>query len=128
MVKSLNKNILIAQAAFTVTLLQGITDAKANDFSDISQNIITSVENIPGLLTGLAYLMGLLMGVLGVLKVKDHVENPSQTPLKDGAIRMASGGALFALPIVFEAMQNTIGTTGASVGAAPVNPVAFNLG
>ncbi|MEZ5919460.1 MAG: hypothetical protein R3D66_06035 [Alphaproteobacteria bacterium] len=26
---------------------------------------------------------------------KDHVENPTQTPIKDSAIRLAAGGALF---------------------------------
>jgi hypothetical protein len=54
-------------------------------------------------------MFGILLGVLGVLKIKDHVENPGQTPLKDGAIRLAAGGALFALPIIYEAMFETVG-------------------
>jgi len=71
-------------------------------------------------------MLGLLLGVLGILKVKDHVENPNQTPLKDGAIRMAAGGALFALPIIYESMRETIGT-GLSVSAAQLNRVEFNV-
>ncbi len=67
-------------------------------------------------------------GVLGILKIKDHVENPSQTKLQDGAIRLVAGGGLFALPIVFEAMQGSIGD-GAGPDAIDINSVgnSFNL-
>lgn len=82
----------------------------ANDFSSIATNITESIQDLPGLLSALSYLFGILLGVLGVMKIKDHVENPTQTPLKDGAIRLGAGGALFALPILFEAMFATIGT------------------
>lgn len=87
------------------------TDAHAagQDFSKIANNIVLSIQSVPGLLSALAYMFGILIGVLGVMKIKDHVENPSQTPLKDGAIRLAAGGALFALPIIYEAMFTTVG-------------------
>ena len=39
-----------------------------------------------------------------------NVENPTQTPLKDGAIRLLIGGFLFALPSVISAMQQTAAT------------------
>lgn len=101
--------------------------SSGNNFSSIASNISTSISSIPGLLTGLAYLFGILIGVLGVLKIKDHVENPTQTPLKDGAIRLAAGGALFALPILFEAMFTTIGSKGTGASAAALNAAEFNL-
>jgi len=50
------------------------------------------------------------------LKIKDHVENPSQTPLQHGAIRLLAGGGLLALPVIFAAMEGSIGTGG---NAAP---------
>ncbi|MCB1592085.1 MAG: hypothetical protein KDI90_06495 [Alphaproteobacteria bacterium] len=101
-----------------------------NNFSNIAQNITTSIQSIPGLLTALAYLFGILLGVLGVLKIKDHVENPTQTPLKDGAIRLAAGGALFALPILFQAMNETLdsaGNGGTSASASQMFSVSFNV-
>ncbi|MEZ5815333.1 MAG: hypothetical protein R3E13_11545 [Alphaproteobacteria bacterium] len=76
---------------------------------DVTENIITSVERLPGLVSAVAYLLGLLLGVLGVLKIKEHVENPAQVPLRTGIIRLIIGGALFALPIVYEAVFLTIG-------------------
>lgn len=127
--KALNNKSLQMGAAFTVGVMMSSSPANAagNDFSTIAQNITNSVSSLPGLLTALAYLFGILIGVLGILKIKDHVENPSNTPLKDGAIRLAAGGALFALPIIFEAMTNTNGNNGAGASAASVYKARFNV-
>jgi len=126
MKKLLSNTGIKLSAAVTVGLMAGADAAHANDFGNIAQNINTSIEDLPGLLTGLSYMIGILLGVLGILKIKDHVENPSQTPLQHGAIRLAAGGGLFALPIVFEAMQNTVGT-GTTPTSATLNKVQFNV-
>jgi hypothetical protein len=94
--------------------MSGVDSAHAQEegavtFSTISDNVTTSIASLPGLLAGVSYMIGILLGVLGILKIKDHVENPTQTKLQDGAIRLVAGGGLFALPIVFEAMQGSIG-------------------
>ncbi len=131
MMKALNGRILGVQAGFVAGLLVQVKEAEAlgtgNSFSTIARNITDSIEELPGLVTSIAYLVGILMGVMGVMKIKDHVENPTQTPMKEGAIRLAAGGALFALPIVFESMLNTIGTTGVLVEAPEVSKVEFNI-
>ena len=125
--KKLHTKSLAMGAALTASMLLAGGEAHANNFGAIASNITASIADVPGLLTGLAYLFGILIGVLGILKIKDHVENPQQTPLKDGAIRLAAGGGLFALPIVYEAMFTTVGT-GAGVQAALLNQVSFNVG
>ena len=113
-------------AALTVGTMASGSAHAANNFGSIASNINTSIASLPGLLTGLAYMFGILLGVLGIMKIKDHVENPTQTPLKDGAVRLAAGGALFALPIMFEAMFETVGS-GANASAAQLNAVSFNV-
>ena len=128
MLKKLNKQSVTMGAALMTGIMLSSTQAKANTFSNIAENITTSIENVPGLLTGVSYMFGILIGVLGILKIKDHVENPQQTPLKDGAIRLAAGGGLFALPIVYEAMFETIGNDNTGVQAALLNTVDFNVG
>lgn len=130
MIKALNNKFIGFYAAFSAGLLIHSAPAHAaagNDFSDIARNITESIEELPGMVSGIAYMVGMLLGVLGVMKIKDHVENPSQTPMKDGAIRLAAGGALFALPIVFESMSNTIGDTNVGVTPALLNKVEFNV-
>lgn len=131
MLNKLKIKYLGAQAAFVVGLLSAAETANAagtgNNFSSIARNITESIEELPALVSSVSYMMGLLLGVVGVLKLKDHVENPSQTALKDGAIRLAAGGALFGLPIVFESMLNTIGTTSSSIEPAALNKVTFRV-
>lgn len=127
MIKIINRKTLQISAATTAGYLVTTSPSHAgNNFSNIAENITTSIESVPGLLTGLAYMFGILLGVLGILKIKDHVENPSNAPLKDGAIRLAAGGGLFALPIIYEAMRETIGN-GATVDAATLTKVNFNV-
>lgn len=132
MLKKLKKSYYHMGGAIMTGLVLASSDAHAqqgnNTFSNIAENISNSIASIPGLITGLAYLLGLLLGVLGVLKIKDHVENPSGTPIKEGAIRLAAGGALFALPILFDAMFTTVsGSTGnqSATKAAKLNKLDF---
>jgi hypothetical protein len=105
-------------AAMTVGMLASTEAKAANNFGSIAANINSSIESLPGLVAAIAYLVGLLLAVLGVMKIKDHVENPSQTPLKDGAIRLLAGGMLFGLPILLEAMTETLNSGNTSVGAS----------
>lgn len=106
-------------AAMTMGLMatSGTANAAANNFSSIAGNINTSMSALPGLITAVAYLFGVLLCVLGIMKIKDHVENPTQTPLKEGCIRLIAGGALFALPIMTEAMLESLDVGNASTGA-----------
>ena len=116
MTMNLKKQYYTMGAAFTLGLMSGPMEAFAsgsssggNNFNDIAENIQKSISSMPFLLSALSYMFGILLAVLGVMKIKDHVEEPAKTPLKDGAIRLLAGGALFALPIIFEAMMSTVG-------------------
>jgi hypothetical protein len=71
-------------------------------------NTVESSSELPFLLAGIAYMAGLVLAVMGVIKLKDHVLNPNQTPLSESMKRFIVGGAFFALPIVTEAAYNTV--------------------
>ncbi len=85
------------------------SSASAQDVSDLAENMVTSVEQLPALVAAIAYILGLILGITGILKIKEHVENPTQVPLRTGVIRLFIGGTLFALPIVYEAVFQTVG-------------------
>lgn len=128
----LNKLMARTGAAFTMGLLVSAeanatvgANNTAGSFNAVGNSIIQGISDLPGLLTGLSYMMGLLFSVLGVLKIKDHVENPTQTQLKEGAIRLAAGGALFLIPVVTTAMQDLISTGQGPINAANVNKIQF---
>ncbi len=75
-------------------------------------NTVQSFEGVPGLLSGFAYLCGLILGFMGIMKLKDHVESPNQVPIWDPIKRFIAGGAFFALPMVIEAVYFTIALDG----------------
>ncbi len=132
MTKLIRNKSLQMSAAFVAGYMMTSTNAHAsggaNNFNNIAENIVSSISNMPSLLSALSYMFGILLGVLGIMKIKDHVENPGNEPLKNGAIRLAAGGALLALPIVFEAMLETIGSDNNPVGAATVTEIQWNTG
>lgn len=125
MIKLVRRTSLQVGAAFIAGMMMSSQAHAGNNFSSIGSNITLSIAQLPGLLTALSYMFGILLGVLGIMKIKDHVENPGNAPLKDGAIRLAAGGALLALPIIYEAMLNTVGAKGANAAAATLNKVQF---
>ena len=128
MTKSIQRKMLtLGVGLFAATVMVSGNAHAGNDFSAIAENIITSIQDLPGLLSGLAYMFGILLAVLGVMKIKDHVENPGQTPLKDGAIRLAAGGGLFAIPIVSEAMLATVGNDGSAANVATLNTITMGF-
>lgn len=121
----------VSAAAFTMGTLSSTSAeaaATSKNFNDIASNITTGIANLPGLVSAICYMMGLLLAVLGLLKIKDHVENPSQTQLKDGAVRLAIGGGLFALPIIMASMQDLInGGNTTAIQGNDLNKVKINI-
>lgn len=127
--KKLNRLTAYTSASL-VTGLMASKDAHAggggNTFTTISKTITDQIGGLPGFITAISYIMGVMFAVLGILKIKDHVENPSNTPLKEGAIRLAVGGGLFTVPLITEAMQNLVGT-GAGVNVQKMDNInTFN--
>jgi hypothetical protein len=73
-------------------------------------NVVKASDQLPGLISALAYMMGLILAVTALIKLKEHVLNPQQTPLSASMKRFVAGGALFALPIVTQAAKNLLST------------------
>lgn len=91
--------------------------------SDIICNVMSASNGLPGFVTALAYLMGLIMAVMALFKLKEHVLNPTQTPLSEAVKRFVAGGALFSLPLITEAAQNLL-----TNGSTAMNQVSTYAG
>lgn len=109
--KALNYTFGLFIALLTAAF--GADFALAQSADDVMAQVVNSSSELPGLVSALSYLLGLLLGVLGILKLKEHVENPNQTPLRVPLIRLLVGGGLFALPMLYQAMWTLLsgGTT-----------------
>lgn len=112
LMKKLSLRIASGFTAGALVASAASTDAHANDFTNVTQNITDSTADLPNLLATVAYVGGAGLGIAGIYKLKNHVDAPQQTPMKDGLVRLGAGGGLLALPIVLEAMSETIGSGG----------------
>ena len=118
MINYTKRQSLKLSAMMMAGMMAGSMDASANTFQTITTNVGTSASTLPGLVSGTSYILGTVIGTLGILKIKDHVENPPGTPLKEGVIRLLTGGALLTMPTILDVVQTTIdngavGTTAA---------------
>ena len=124
MFKKFNRSLAAVSASYATGIIASREAYAEGGFNDIAGNIVDSISNFPTLISAVSYLFGMLLMVLGVMKIKDHVENPTQEPLKNGAIRLAAGGGLFALPILSEAALATVGE-GTSVTQGELEALTF---
>lgn len=86
----------------------GSTDVQAQSLGDVIFNTVNSGNELPFLLAGITYMVGLTLGVMGIIKLYEHVNDPRQTQLSEGIKRLLAGGALLGLPIVVEAAWRTV--------------------
>lgn len=97
-------------AFFAVLFMIGSSDAAyaGDKISDILNNVTASWGGLQGILSMFAWLGGCFLGVAGIFKFKDHVDNPSQTPLSAGVKRMLAGGMFFSLPFMIRALRGSL--------------------
>ncbi|MBL8712303.1 MAG: hypothetical protein JNM12_05340 [Alphaproteobacteria bacterium] len=99
-------------AAATMGMIAGsATDAHAQTattFADMVKNILLASSGFNNLISVVCWIGGAGLGVAGIFKLKMHVDNPGQTPMKDGLVRLGCGGALLAFPFIMQAMQGSI--------------------
>lgn len=82
----------------------------------------TNLASFPKLISAACYVGGAALIGTGVMKVKGHVDNPGQTPLREGLIRLVAGGVLVAAPAMTSVMTETSG-----VGSGTVEFTSFGL-
>lgn len=98
--------------------------AAAGTFNQLTKNIVDSTSNLTSLISTTCYIGGAGLGVAGIFKLKNHVDNPTQHPMKDGLVRLGAGGGLLAFPFMQSAMQNAIG--GGSNASVDINKVKID--
>lgn len=81
---------------------------KSDSLGAVICNTFNSTDRVPGLLAGFSYLCGLVLGFMGIMKLKDHVESPNQVQIWDPMKRFLAGGFFFTLPFIARVVQETV--------------------
>lgn len=96
-------------------------DGDSSTLGGVIDTLVRSSNDIPGLFMGFSYLMGIFFGFWGVMKLKDHVENPNNPTIWEPLKRFLAGGMFFSLPYVASATVNSLTKDGESVGYSGFN-------
>lgn len=118
----------LAALATAALMAKAGTASAAINLTDTTENIVTASSTLPNLISTVAYVGGIGLGVAGVFKLKQHVDNPAQHAMKDGLVRLGAGGGLLVLPYLTDVMQGNIsagGGSGATAGDVAFEPVQF---
>ena len=88
---------LLDASDFDVAFITAIAGSGL-EVNEVVDRLVESLSNTPALISAIAYVFALFLAITGVLKVKEHVVMPQQTPITGGLGRLFIAGALFSLP------------------------------
>lgn len=94
----------------------------AANIGTVMTTVTTNTGTIPTLLTSLSYITGIGFTIMGLIKMRDYVDNPSQNFMKDALARLGIGAALILLPF---AIQVAAGSVGAAASATISRPSLY---
>ena len=110
----------IASDAFATTA-GNLTDVTA-----FASNMTKATgTTFPLFMSALSYIGGGGLTIAGIYKLKNHVDNPGQTPMKDGLIRLGAGGALLSITWFQRVMQGAA-SNGSTSNAAVLSIASFS--
>lgn len=98
--------------------------AATTQVSDSINNVRDNLTTVPILINFAAYIIGFALCVAGVAKLKAHVDNPGQTPIKDGLGRLAAGAMFISIPFLLDIVRNTQKVTAGQAQYAKVAALA----
>lgn len=100
----------LAAMAVVAASVAGAADAEAANTSlrNVTGNIATATGGLPNMISMFAYIAGIAFAVLGIFKIKQHVDAPANVPLAQGMTRLAVGGGFLSLPFMTKVMQGSI--------------------
>ena len=109
------KKILGTLSLAALVILMTSVDAFAAATGTLSNSISTvgkNVQQVPTLLNYGAYIMGFALTTAGIVKLKNHVDNPGQNSIKDGLGRLMAGVLLISVPFLLDMVRNSSNVTG----------------
>ena len=84
-----------------------------NNLDVYLQRTSDKTNSIPDAVAFISYLGGTALAALGIVSLKQHVEQGGQQkPMKDGLAKLGFGGMLLALPTITSVMQETTADAG----------------
>jgi hypothetical protein len=82
--------------------------AHAQNIQSTTSALVEAMKDLPTIISGIAYTFGGILVLGGANKLKMHAENPSQTPMSHGIVRIGVGGVIAGLPPFMAWVNNSM--------------------
>lgn len=107
---------ILTLAAIAVLVASPAFATSSNQLSDSVDNVRNNLSTVPIIINFAAYIIGFALAVAGVGKLKAHVDNPGNTPIKDGLGRVGAAALFISIPFLLDMVRATqnIGSGAAS--------------
>ena len=110
----MKKQLALGFAAVTAVLFVPDVAHANGGILTMGDQLRDQIGSLTDLIGAAAFIVGLVFGASGLMKFKQHSENPQGTPLSHAMVRLLVAGALIALPAVLGTSVGTLFGTGAS--------------
>ena len=105
----MNKLLLvILVASFSALAFVPEAQAGGGGIADMGDRLRDQIGSLTDLIGAAAFIVGLVFGASGLMKFKQHSENPQGTPISHAMVRLLVAGALIALPSVLGTSVGTL--------------------
>lgn len=105
MLKFLNKKTQFLSAAIMTGMMSSV--ASAQDFNNYTSGLSDRTNSVTDIIAYICYMGGAALAALGIVGLKQHVENPGQNPMKNGLAKLGFGGMLLAIPTITSVVLDT---------------------
>ncbi len=93
-------------------LLSASVFASDKTIADVANTVIKSIDGVPDLLAAVSYVSGIVCGIKGILKFKEHNESKGQVKITVPIILMAASAIFLSLPTIIKMGTQTLGVSG----------------
>lgn len=105
--------------AATAIIALTVTPALAISLGEMAEEAGQDLEVVPFFISVAFYILGILIVGFGLIRLKRHVDQPSQTTMGSGIVALIIGVALLAAPSVINAIGETFGVDATATISRP---------
>ena len=115
---------LVAATTAIAVIVPDVAHA-TNGIAGMGDQLREQIGSLTDLIGAASFIVGLVFGASGLMKFKQHSENPQGTPLSHAMVRLLVAGALIALPAV---LGTSVGTLFGTAPSSTTSSGGSNLG
>ena len=108
MTKTMSAKYVVTAAVAVAAISMMPSIAMANGIEGMGDQLRDQIGSLTDLIGAASFIVGLVFGASGLMKFKQHSENPQGTPLSHAMVRLLVAGALIALPAVLGTSVGTL--------------------